>query len=99
MTMRELRRLEAYFDNRRFIIEEKLFYPRKGGVLVWAYLLVYEDDICVEDHLQNDINMCMKYALKHRQVPEEIWVELPSTFEEETSYDQIENDRRKTELK
>jgi len=86
MAKRELRRLEAYFNDRRFVIEEELFYPKEGGILVWAYLLIFEGDICTEDHLQDDIDMCKRYALKYCQVPKEIWVDLPSAFKEETSY-------------
>jgi hypothetical protein len=90
MAKRELRRLEAYFNNRRFVIEEELFYPSGGGVLVWAYLLVFDGDTCTEDHLQDDVDMCKRYALDICQVPKEIWVELPSVFEEESSYEQYE---------
>ena len=83
MGLKKLRRIETNFGNKKYLIEEELFYPPGEETLVWAYLYVYENNLCTEDHLQDNVEMCMKYALDICQVPLEDWVELPSVFEEE----------------
>ena len=86
METKKLRRFETHFDNKKYLIEEEFFYPPNEEILVWAYLYIYEDDLCTEDHLQDNVEMCMKYALDICQVPLESWQELHSTLTEENTY-------------
>ena len=58
--------LEANHNGKEFRIKED--YPEVG-----SYLYVYEAGKCVEDHLQNDIEMCMQMAFEDYEVPLDKW--------------------------
>jgi hypothetical protein len=60
--------LNAVFNGLKFVIEED--NPDVG-----AYLYVYRDGNCIYDYLQNDVNMCVRFAFEDFGVPEDIWVE------------------------
>lgn len=53
----------------------KVFEIVKDLPDVGAYLYVYEDAKCVEDHLQDDIEMCIKLAFEDFGVPRHAWRE------------------------
>ena len=58
--------LEAEHEGRVFRIEED--YAEVG-----AYLLVYEDGMCVKDFLQDSIDICQSEALEDYGVPLDKW--------------------------
>ena len=60
--------LFATHNGRTFRIEPDL--PEVG-----FYLLVFEGDRCVEDHLQDDVDMCMRAAEQDFGVPRDAWVD------------------------
>ncbi len=65
--------LEAEYQGRTYRIEED--YPEVG-----VYLYVYENDQCVNDYLQNNIDTCKELAFEKFEVPLCSWEEriLPS---------------------
>jgi hypothetical protein len=72
----EFRILETLHNGKVFKIEED--YPEVG-----VYLYVYEDDQCVNDYLQNDIETCKELAFEDFGVPLCSWKENTSSNEEE----------------
>ena len=57
---------EAEHDERRFTIEED--FPEVG-----AYLYVFQNEKCIRDFLQNDVDACKQFALKEYGVPLSKW--------------------------
>ena len=53
--------------NHVFKIEED--YPEVG-----VYLYVYENEHCIKDYLQNDIETCKALALEEYNVPINSWI-------------------------
>ncbi len=83
----KLRRLKAEWNNCKYEIEEAVFYElskKEKTIIIEAYLYVFEEgsEFPVEDHLQNDVEMCMGYALDICHVPKESWIELEPVEEE-----------------
>ncbi len=58
--------LKAIFNGLEFVIVE-------ANPVVGANLYVYRDGNCIYDYLQNDINMCVRFAFEDFDVPEDIW--------------------------
>jgi len=58
---------ESIRGNRVFKIEED--YPEVG-----VYLYVYENEHCIKDYLQNDIDICKAIALEEYSVPIDSWL-------------------------
>jgi len=57
---------ESIQDNCIFKIEED--YPEVG-----VYLYVYENERCVFDYLQDNIEICKKFAFEEFNVPIDSW--------------------------
>ena len=45
---------------------------------VGVYLYVYDDDRCIRDELQNDIETCVEIAFEDYGVPKAIWKSNPT---------------------
>jgi hypothetical protein len=58
--------LEAYHENLRFVIEED--FPEVG-----AYLYVFQNNKCIRDYLQNDVETCQEEAFDIFGVPISHW--------------------------
>lgn len=57
---------ESIHNNRIFKIEED--YPGVG-----AYLYIYENEQCIYDYLQDNIEMCKEFAFEEFNVPIDSW--------------------------
>ncbi len=64
----KFRVLTAIHKDFSFKIEEDL--PEVG-----AYLYIYQNDFCIKDYLQNDIDMCKAFAYEKYLVPLDAWKE------------------------
>jgi hypothetical protein len=62
----EFKILEVVIDGKKFRIEED--YPEVG-----SYLYVYEGEICINDYLQDNIQICKQLALEIHKVPLDKW--------------------------
>ena len=60
---------ESIQGDRIFKIEED--YPEVG-----VYLYIYENENCIKDYLQNDINTCKLLAFEEYNVPMDSWEQL-----------------------
>jgi len=58
--------LKARHDGKLYAIEQDR--PEVG-----AYLYVYENGLCIQDYLQNDVNMCIEFAYEDFGVPVDAW--------------------------
>ena len=65
----ELKKLISIYGNRRFIIEEDL--PEVG-----AYLYIYDDNKCIYDCLQDNIEICKEVAFESYHVPFDSWKKI-----------------------
>jgi len=63
----EFKILETSYNEKKFRIEED--YPEVG-----SYLYIFEDEKCIKDYLQNDIEVCKKLAFEDYGVPLDRWV-------------------------
>ncbi len=63
----ELKKLEIVHDGRKFSIEED--YSEVG-----SYLYVFENDRCVRDFLQDDVETCKLIAFEEYGVPLDKWI-------------------------
>ena len=63
----EFKILETSYKGKKFRIEED--YPEVG-----SYLYIFEDEKCIKDYLQNDIEVCKKLAFEDYGVPLDRWV-------------------------
>ncbi len=59
-------KLLAEHNNKKFFIEED--YPEVG-----CYLYIYENETCIKDYLQNDIETCKKIAFEEYGVTQDKW--------------------------
>ena len=59
-------KLLAEHNNKKFFIEEDS--PEVG-----YYLYIYENEICIKDYLQNDIETCKKIAFEEYGVTQDKW--------------------------
>jgi hypothetical protein len=62
----KFKKLISYYGDKKYLIEEDL--PEVG-----AYLYVYEGDKCVFDHLQDNIEICIRLAYEEYAVPTDSW--------------------------
>jgi hypothetical protein len=77
----KLRRLEADYKKKKFLIEEEIFYASQGYE-VWSYLYVYENGINTYDYLVKTVDIAMQQSNIQYDVPFDIWTELESVEEE-----------------
>jgi hypothetical protein len=61
--------IEAELNEYKFIIKEDK--PEVG-----AYLFVYQNGVDIRDELQDDVEHCKRFALKHYNVPLDAWKEI-----------------------
>lgn len=61
------RTYESLQGNKLYRIEED--YPEVG-----VYLYVFENNQCIKDYLQTDINTCKSIALEEYNVPIDSWI-------------------------
>lgn len=67
----EFKILEAVYNGMRFRIEED--FPEVG-----TYLLIYKNEECIKDYLQNSVRDCIEIALEEYEVPFIQWNEIPA---------------------
>ena len=65
----EFKKYTTEFNGKRFVIDEDL--PDVG-----AYLYIYEGEKCIQDTLQDTVEMCKEVALEDFDVPLNGWKEV-----------------------
>jgi hypothetical protein len=78
-----LRRLETYFNELKYVIEEEIFYLSQKEPVAWSYLYIYDNNICTQDYLLKSVELAKQQAHKMHGVPFNIWMELESVEENE----------------
>lgn len=52
---------------------------------VGAYLLVFENGVCVRDYLQDNVSICIEFAFEDFGVPSSAWLERTDKRESSTT--------------
>ncbi|MDR1054432.1 MAG: hypothetical protein LBL90_01055 [Prevotellaceae bacterium] len=52
----------------------RIFKIEEDYLEVGAYLYVYENERCIYDYLQDDIEMCKEFAFEEFNVPMNSWI-------------------------